>query len=78
MCWQVKSSVLLCHQVRGSLGANTVSSIAAGAGIIILILNLSYSSAYINQCEDVSEDDSCFVASFTIVCISCEKAMLLI
>uniref|UniRef100_A0A8C0ZSJ4 High affinity immunoglobulin epsilon receptor subunit beta n=1 Tax=Castor canadensis TaxID=51338 RepID=A0A8C0ZSJ4_CASCN len=54
------------YLVRGSLGANTVSSIAAGAGIIILILNLSYSSAYINQCEDVSEDDSCFVASFTI------------
>ncbi|MBZ3879445.1 High affinity immunoglobulin epsilon receptor subunit beta, partial [Sciurus carolinensis] len=51
--------------VRGRLGANAVSSVAAGAGIIILILNLSNSWAYISQCEKIREDDSCFVASFT-------------
>ncbi|XP_012884457.1 PREDICTED: high affinity immunoglobulin epsilon receptor subunit beta [Dipodomys ordii] len=51
---------------RGSLGANAVSSIAAGIGIVILILNLSYSSAYVSQCKGLHEDDTCFVASFTI------------
>ncbi|XP_076416324.1 high affinity immunoglobulin epsilon receptor subunit beta isoform X1 [Peromyscus maniculatus bairdii] len=51
-------------QVRGSLGANLVSSITAGIGIVILILNLSHSFAYMNYCRDLSEDDGCFVASF--------------
>ncbi|XP_048216175.1 high affinity immunoglobulin epsilon receptor subunit beta [Perognathus longimembris pacificus] len=55
---------------RGSLGANAVSSIAAGIGIVILILNLSHSAAYISQCEDLQEDDTCFVASFTIEIVS--------
>lgn len=50
--------------VRGSLGANTLSSIVAGAGMVILILNLSNSSAYMNYCKDINEDDGCFVASF--------------
>ncbi|KAM4845174.1 high affinity immunoglobulin epsilon receptor subunit beta [Thomomys bottae] len=51
---------------RGSLGANAVSSISAGIGIIILILNLSSSAAYISQCKDLQKEDTCFVASFTI------------
>uniref|UniRef100_A0ABK0M6N6 Membrane spanning 4-domains A2 n=5 Tax=Murinae TaxID=39107 RepID=A0ABK0M6N6_RAT len=50
--------------VRGSLGANIVSSIAAGLGIAILILNLSNNSAYMNYCKDITEDDGCFVTSF--------------
>ncbi|KAF5927390.1 hypothetical protein HPG69_018990 [Diceros bicornis minor] len=58
-------SVLLYHQVRGSLGANTVSSIAAGAGIIILIINLKKSSAYIYNCQETYEDVLCLVASFS-------------
>uniref|UniRef100_A0A8C8T674 Membrane-spanning 4-domains, subfamily A, member 2 n=1 Tax=Peromyscus maniculatus bairdii TaxID=230844 RepID=A0A8C8T674_PERMB len=52
------------YLVRGSLGANLVSSITAGIGIVILILNLSHSFAYMNYCRDLSEDDGCFVASF--------------
>ncbi|OBS64067.1 hypothetical protein A6R68_07394, partial [Neotoma lepida] len=52
------------YLVRGSLGANIVSSITAGIGIVILILNLSHNSAYMNYCKDVNEDDGCFVASF--------------
>uniref|UniRef100_A0A8D2JJD9 Membrane spanning 4-domains A2 n=1 Tax=Sciurus vulgaris TaxID=55149 RepID=A0A8D2JJD9_SCIVU len=52
------------YLVRGRLGANAVSSIAAGAGTVILILNLSNSWAYISQCEKIREDDSCFVVSF--------------
>ncbi|XP_036035823.1 high affinity immunoglobulin epsilon receptor subunit beta isoform X1 [Onychomys torridus] len=60
MC-ERKSTLYL---VRGSLGANVVSSITAGIGIIILILNLSHSYAYMNYCKDLSEDDGCFVASF--------------
>ncbi|XP_015332781.1 high affinity immunoglobulin epsilon receptor subunit beta [Marmota marmota marmota] len=53
------------HLVRGRLGANTVSSIAGGAGIVILILNLGNNWVYISQCENLHEDDGCFVASFT-------------
>ncbi|GAB1302216.1 High affinity immunoglobulin epsilon receptor subunit beta [Apodemus speciosus] len=52
------------YLVRGSLGANIISSIAAGMGIAVLILNLSNSSAYMSQCKDANEDDGCFVASF--------------
>lgn len=52
------------YLVRGSLGANIVSSIAAGLGIAILILNLSNNSAYMNYCKDITEDDGCFVTSF--------------
>ncbi|XP_021517760.1 high affinity immunoglobulin epsilon receptor subunit beta isoform X1 [Meriones unguiculatus] len=54
----------ILYLVRGSLGANTLSSIVAGAGMVILILNLSNSSAYMNYCKDINEDDGCFVASF--------------
>ncbi|XP_058382753.1 high affinity immunoglobulin epsilon receptor subunit beta isoform X2 [Diceros bicornis minor] len=53
------------YLVRGSLGANTVSSIAAGAGIIILIINLKKSSAYIYNCQETYEDVLCLVASFS-------------
>jgi hypothetical protein len=59
--------------VRGSLGANIVSSIAAGTGIAMLILNLTNNFAYMNNCKNVTEDDGCFVASFTTVCISYEN-----
>ncbi|XP_051003032.1 membrane-spanning 4-domains subfamily A member 3 isoform X3 [Acomys russatus] len=52
------------YLVRGSLGANIVSSVTAGTGIIILILNLSNSFAYMSYCKDLNEDDGCFVASF--------------
>lgn len=70
-------NVVLCHQIRGSLGANTVSSIAGGIGIIILIINLKKSSAYIYRCRDIYENDICFVASVSAVCISCGKTKIL-
>lgn len=70
-------NVVLCHQIRGSLGANTVSSIAGGIGIITLITNLKKSSAYISRCRDIYENDFCFVASVSIVCISCGKTEIL-
>uniref|UniRef100_A0A8C0CSH4 Membrane spanning 4-domains A2 n=1 Tax=Balaenoptera musculus TaxID=9771 RepID=A0A8C0CSH4_BALMU len=53
------------YLIRGSLGANTVSSIAGGTGIIILIINLKKSSAYIYHCRDIYENDFCFVASIS-------------
>ncbi|XP_038285376.1 high affinity immunoglobulin epsilon receptor subunit beta-like isoform X1 [Canis lupus baileyi] len=49
----------------GSLGANTVSSIAAGIGIFILTVNLQRSSAYIHNCQQAPRDDFCFVACFS-------------
>ncbi|XP_004869764.1 high affinity immunoglobulin epsilon receptor subunit beta [Heterocephalus glaber] len=54
------------YLARGRLGANTLSSIAAAVGIIILVLSLSNSSAYINRCKRLDENDDCLVASFTI------------
>ncbi|XP_010631385.1 high affinity immunoglobulin epsilon receptor subunit beta isoform X1 [Fukomys damarensis] len=54
------------YLARGRLGANTLSSVAAAAGIIILVLNLSNSSAYINHCKRLDENDECLVASFTV------------
>ncbi|XP_007196577.2 high affinity immunoglobulin epsilon receptor subunit beta [Balaenoptera acutorostrata] len=53
------------YLIRGSLGANTVSSIAGGTGIIILIINLKKSSAYIYHCRDIYENDFCIVASIS-------------
>ncbi|XP_007123848.2 high affinity immunoglobulin epsilon receptor subunit beta [Physeter macrocephalus] len=53
------------YLIQGSLGANTVSSIAGGLGIIILIINLKKSSAYIYHCRDIYENDFCFVASIS-------------
>ncbi|XP_058926526.1 high affinity immunoglobulin epsilon receptor subunit beta-like [Kogia breviceps] len=53
------------YLIRGSQGANAVSSIAGGVGIIILIINLKKSSAYIYHCQDIYENDFCFVASIS-------------
>ncbi|XP_003802760.1 high affinity immunoglobulin epsilon receptor subunit beta [Otolemur garnettii] len=56
------------YLVRGSLGANTGSSIAGGIGIVILLINLKKSLAYIyDSCPVVSGvDDDCLLASFSI------------
>ncbi|XP_012966287.1 high affinity immunoglobulin epsilon receptor subunit beta [Mesocricetus auratus] len=58
------------YLVRGSLGANIVSSIAAGTGIIVLILNLSHNSTYLKYCKDLNEDDGCFVTAFITEMVS--------
>ncbi|XP_006911313.1 high affinity immunoglobulin epsilon receptor subunit beta [Pteropus alecto] len=52
------------YLVQGTLGANLVSSIAAGAGIIILIANLKNSLAYISFCQEASVDDFCLAVFF--------------
>ncbi|XP_004646967.1 high affinity immunoglobulin epsilon receptor subunit beta [Octodon degus] len=54
------------YLARGRLGANTLSSVAAATGIIILVLNLSNSSAYVSHCDRLAESDDCLVASFVI------------
>ncbi|KAK2100394.1 hypothetical protein P7K49_021742 [Saguinus oedipus] len=53
--------------IRGSLGANTASSIAGGTGITMLIINLKKSSAYmyIHSCQKLYETKNCLVASFS-------------
>ncbi|XP_029812755.1 high affinity immunoglobulin epsilon receptor subunit beta-like isoform X1 [Suricata suricatta] len=53
------------YLVWGSLGANTISSITAGIGIFILIINLESCRPYIYSCRETNEDDSCFVAYFS-------------
>ncbi|KAK2495277.1 hypothetical protein MC885_010545 [Smutsia gigantea] len=53
------------YLVWGSLGANTVSCIAAGTGLSILTGNLKRSVAYMDSCPRVYENDSCFMASFS-------------
>lgn len=60
-------SVVLYHQVWGSLGANAVSCIVAGTGISNLIINLKRSVASMDSCQRVYENDSCFMASFSTV-----------
>ncbi|XP_037374187.1 high affinity immunoglobulin epsilon receptor subunit beta [Talpa occidentalis] len=50
------------YLLQGSLGANTVSSLAAGAGIIMLIINLKRSIAFIDECK---REYTCFLASFS-------------
>ncbi|XP_023071617.1 high affinity immunoglobulin epsilon receptor subunit beta isoform X1 [Piliocolobus tephrosceles] len=65
---------------RGSLGANTASSIAGATGITILIVNLKKSSAYIHihSCQKYFSTEKCFVASFSAVCIFlCGKTKIL-
>ncbi|XP_057585547.1 high affinity immunoglobulin epsilon receptor subunit beta-like [Hippopotamus amphibius kiboko] len=52
------------YLIRGSLGANTVSSIAAAIGIIILIINLKKSLTNIYNCQ-IYGDNTCSVASFS-------------
>uniref|UniRef100_A0A2K5BUB2 Membrane spanning 4-domains A2 n=1 Tax=Aotus nancymaae TaxID=37293 RepID=A0A2K5BUB2_AOTNA len=55
------------YLARGSLGANTASSIAGGTGITMLIINLRKSSAYmhIHSCQKLYETENCLVASFS-------------
>ncbi|EFB17744.1 hypothetical protein PANDA_017485, partial [Ailuropoda melanoleuca] len=53
------------YLVWGTLGANTVSSIAAGIGIFILTVNLRRSSAYIYNCQEAYGKDFCFMACFS-------------
>uniref|UniRef100_A0A2K5SGA8 Membrane spanning 4-domains A2 n=1 Tax=Cebus imitator TaxID=2715852 RepID=A0A2K5SGA8_CEBIM len=55
------------YLARGSLGANTASSIAGGTGITMLIINLKKSSAYmrIHSCQKLYETKNCLVASFS-------------
>ncbi|XP_064220927.1 high affinity immunoglobulin epsilon receptor subunit beta [Aotus nancymaae] len=55
------------YLARGSLGANTASSIAGGTGITMLIINLRKSSAYmhIHSCQKLYETKNCLVASFS-------------
>ncbi|KAM6158178.1 LOW QUALITY PROTEIN: high affinity immunoglobulin epsilon receptor subunit beta [Rhynchocyon petersi] len=53
------------YLVQGRLGANSISSIASGAGIIILIINLKKSSSYLYNCPDVEEEALCFVVFFS-------------
>lgn len=73
-------SVPYYHQARGSLGANTASSIAGATGITILIINLKKSSAYIHihSCQKYFGTEKCFMASFSAVCIIlCGKTKIL-
>ncbi|CAO2584763.1 High affinity immunoglobulin epsilon receptor subunit beta [Lemmus lemmus] len=51
------------YLVRGSLGANIISSVTAAVGVILLTLNLSQDFTYMNYCKDLNEDDGCFGAS---------------
>ncbi|XP_035966508.1 high affinity immunoglobulin epsilon receptor subunit beta isoform X2 [Halichoerus grypus] len=53
------------YLVWGTLGANTVSSIAAGIGIFILTVNLKRSSVYIYNCQEAYREDFCFMACFS-------------
>lgn len=53
------------YLVWGTLGANTVSSIAAGIGIFILTVNVKRSLAYIYSCQEPYREDFCFMACFS-------------
>uniref|UniRef100_A0A8C3VWL5 Membrane spanning 4-domains A2 n=1 Tax=Catagonus wagneri TaxID=51154 RepID=A0A8C3VWL5_9CETA len=53
------------YLLRGRLGANTISSIAAGIGTVILIINLKKSSAYVYTCQDIYKNEFCSMASFS-------------
>ncbi|XP_042638994.1 high affinity immunoglobulin epsilon receptor subunit beta [Orycteropus afer afer] len=59
------NSLSVIEKVQGRLGANTISSVTAATGIIILIINLKESSASLSNCLEVDQDDFCFVASFS-------------
>ncbi|XP_066107722.1 high affinity immunoglobulin epsilon receptor subunit beta isoform X2 [Saccopteryx bilineata] len=48
--------------VQGSLGANLVSSIAAGTGVMILVTNLKSSLACSQICQEAYEDEFCLAA----------------
>ncbi|XP_004620850.2 high affinity immunoglobulin epsilon receptor subunit beta [Sorex araneus] len=51
--------------VGGRLGANSISIIAAGIGIVLLTINLKKSLASIHNCLETYEDEFCFLASFS-------------
>ncbi|XP_019511530.1 PREDICTED: high affinity immunoglobulin epsilon receptor subunit beta [Hipposideros armiger] len=53
------------YLVRGSLGANLVSSIAAGTGILILVINLKNNLTYIHVCQEAYTDDFCLAVFFS-------------
>lgn len=53
------------YLVRGSLGANIVSSITGATGIVILIFNLRNNVIYMDSCKNLYENDGCYVALFT-------------
>ncbi|XP_006746837.1 high affinity immunoglobulin epsilon receptor subunit beta [Leptonychotes weddellii] len=54
------------YLVWGTLGANTVSSLAAGIGIFILTVNLKRSLVYIYNCQEAYREDFCFIACFSM------------
>ncbi|XP_007519571.1 high affinity immunoglobulin epsilon receptor subunit beta [Erinaceus europaeus] len=53
------------YLVQGSLGANTICSITAVTGIIILIINLKQNTAFIYNCQKTHTNDFCLAASFS-------------
>ncbi|KAF6104901.1 membrane spanning 4-domains A2 [Phyllostomus discolor] len=53
------------YLVHGSLGANLVSCLAAGAGIFLLVKNLQNAMAYHNICWEAFQDDFCFTVFFS-------------
>ncbi|XP_027419808.1 high affinity immunoglobulin epsilon receptor subunit beta [Bos indicus x Bos taurus] len=53
------------YLIRGCLGANAVSGVAAGTGVGILISNLKQSATYIYSCEEVFVNDYCSLACFS-------------
>ncbi|XP_036351030.1 high affinity immunoglobulin epsilon receptor subunit beta [Ochotona princeps] len=53
------------YLARGSLGANSVTSIVAVTGILILTFNLQKSLTFTAYCRNVYEVEDCFVASFS-------------
>ncbi|XP_036916324.1 high affinity immunoglobulin epsilon receptor subunit beta [Sturnira hondurensis] len=53
------------YLVHGSLGANLVSSIAAGMGIVFLANNLKNTMAYHNICSEAYQDYFCFTVFFS-------------
>lgn len=67
---QPQGWLFFCQQVRGSLGANILSSITAAVGVLLLTLNLSQDFSYMNYCKDLNEDDGCFGASLVTVRVS--------
>ncbi|XP_002693862.2 high affinity immunoglobulin epsilon receptor subunit beta [Bos taurus] len=53
------------YLIRGCLGANAVSGVAAGTGVGILISNLKQSATYVYSCEEVFVNDYCSLACFS-------------
>ncbi|XP_049636807.1 high affinity immunoglobulin epsilon receptor subunit beta [Suncus etruscus] len=53
------------YLVWGRLGANSVSIIGSGAGIVLLCMNLRKSAASISGCKKAKQIDFCFLASFS-------------